>query len=205
MRDIVVREEIVLPRRVVPQPQPFITKGGDCGACVLGGLLGLTVGEVYDRTRPEDRSFCRPIFESLLMIAKIEGLLDRLILDVPIWFQRKATMSFGLQGHMAFTEWFSYVRMAIEAGYYGICEVSFDQEGPQGKYPPETDHVVLICGVREVQIPLETMKGCSRTDCEILVSCSARSSPDEEWVEVQSFLSNRGGYNIMLARPAGAP
>ena len=39
--------ELILPLRVVPQPTPQINKGGDCGACVLAGLSGLTVEQVY--------------------------------------------------------------------------------------------------------------------------------------------------------------
>jgi len=35
--------ETVLPRRVVPQPVPFIVEGGDCGACVLAGVDVLLV------------------------------------------------------------------------------------------------------------------------------------------------------------------
>lgn len=41
--------EVVLPRRAVPQPQPPVNPGGDCGACVFAGLTGLSFDTIYDR------------------------------------------------------------------------------------------------------------------------------------------------------------
>lgn len=55
--------KLILPLRVVPQPIPAIYVEGDCGACVLAGLLGIGIQEVYKRNgriRPviDVRSFC---------------------------------------------------------------------------------------------------------------------------------------------------
>jgi hypothetical protein len=36
---------------------------------------------------------------------------------------------------------------------------------------------------------------------EVLVSCSSTKTPAEEWVEADVFLKERGGFNVLLARP----
>lgn len=48
MTAYVAGQESVLPLRVVPQPTPDVCAGGDC---VLAGLTGLEVPEVYQRIR----------------------------------------------------------------------------------------------------------------------------------------------------------
>jgi hypothetical protein len=205
--DVIVREEVVLPRRVVPQPQPFVVPGGDCGACVLAGILETSVTRVYeDIYRGRKEALSRPELENVLREIERKGLLDRLVIDVPLWPPSwRMSLAFGHAGHLSFPEWFAYVRMAMDAGYYGIASVIFDRSGVGTKVPPNTDHVVLICGARTVEVPLDHMPGVSRFDEEVLVSCSARSSPNEEWVEVRDFLATRGGYNLILVRPRSAP
>lgn len=199
---VTIREEVVLPRRVVPQPDPAFVKGGDCGACVLAGLLDISVQRVYDEIYGGHRdALSRPEYEQVLRRIEYGGWLDRTITDVPIWVQRRMNLPFGNVGHLSFPEWFSYVRMAVDAGYYGIASVVYGRTGVGTQVPPATDHVVLICGVRTVDVPLERMPGTTRLDQEVLVSCSAKATPPEEWVEVKEFLATRGGYNVMLVRP----
>lgn len=195
-----VTSETILPRRAKPQPQPHIESGGDCGACVLSGLTGLSIEDTYDLLLKEGSPSRFEMIEAL-NFAQSEGLVDRIIEGVPLWSTRDVYLAFGASGYLNAREWFQYLRMAAEAGYYGIASVVFDKTGAEGKIPPETDHVVLLCGARERLVPHETMKGAGCYDLEVLVSCSAKSSPDEEWVEVTSFLTNRGGYNATLVRP----
>jgi hypothetical protein len=199
--DECVTYEVVLPLRVVPQPQPSLNPGGDCSACVIAGILGLRVEDVYEdlgRGAPRGLTYyCR---RELLERAKSRGLIDRLVLAVPLWpNSMDGYLAFGHQGHLFCTEWFDYMRMALDAGYYGIASVQFEKTGAGTAMPPETNHAVLICGVRERRVPLS--QGACRTDNEVLVSCSSKSSPDLEWVEVQEFLAQRGGYNVQLVRP----
>jgi hypothetical protein len=185
--------EVVLPRRVLPQPVPFINQGGDCSACVLGGLLGLpSVEATYEQYGRELSNWWG--FRTALWTASTRGHVDRILDDPPIWLPHTpAFQTFGLPGHMNNLAWFNYVRMGLEAGYYGCAGVSFHKSGPLGD---GADHKILIVGARELREP-------SRQ--EILVSCSARSTPDEEWVEVRDFLRHRGGHNVVLVRPAPEP
>lgn len=195
-----VNYEVVLPLRVVPQPQPHLNPGGDCSACVIAGLLGLSVEEVYvklgDGAPTGLTYYCR---KRILERAQKMGIVDRLVFAVPLWPSAMGGhLPFGPSGHLAAREWFDYVRMAIDAGYYGIASVQFEKTGASFNVPPETNHAVLLCGVRERAVPVALGH---RIDSEVLVSCSSKSSPDLEWVEVQEFLAQRGGYNIQLVRP----
>lgn len=194
-----VRDKVVLERRTRRQPQPHVREGGDCAACMLAGLMEMDIDEVYEHVLVGETGTSRVEMQKVLEMADLSGQL-RVITDIPQWSVPSYYMAFGPSGYVSHPEWFRYVRMALEAGYYGICSVCFDQRGSGGQIPPETDHVVLVCGARTVEVPHPTLKA-SRLDNEILVSCSAKSSPDDEWVEVREFLLKRGGYNVILAKP----
>lgn len=197
----------VLPRRVVPQPLPEVHPGGDCGACVLGGLMGLDVAEVYRRYGEHDedgapRAFSYLTMERALWKAEQEGRLDRLITDVPLWPDRSARLlPWGLPGWCQNLAWFRYVRMAIDAGYYGIANVVHAKSGPLGV----PDHWVLLVGARVRTERRTTDAGTDywTSEHEVLVSCSSTTTSDEEWVVERDFLRERGGFNLLLARPVG--
>jgi hypothetical protein len=196
-----VRDEIILPLRTHPQPQPSIVSGGDCAACCFAGLCGIRPDKVYERIfEGEAEAPSRVETEGFLHTARQLGLIRRFVTDVPTWPVPDYYMAFGPSGYVNFDKWFNYLWMAMEGGYYGLASVVFDKTGPEGKIPPDTDHVVLLCGAREVEVPHPTLPS-SRIVSEVLVSCSAKSSPKEEWVPVREFLSQRGGYNVILVKP----
>lgn len=192
-------DEVVLPRRAVPQPSPALSAGGDCAACVLGGLLQKSVQEVYTelyKGNPEAPSRIETV--QALQRALSFGLLTRLITTTPVWPTPEYYLAFGPSGYLHNIEWFSYTQMALEAGYYGISPVVFDRTGNGGLCPPPTDHVVLLCGVREISLPAHPKS--SKIEHQVLLSCSA--SKAEEWVEVRELLTTRGAYNTIWAKPA---
>lgn len=193
--------EVVLARRVVAQPVPNLQHGGDCGACVLGGLVGKSVQWVYD-TFQEGRykSFHWREMHDALLRAERFGLLDRVVTDVPIWPAsfHQSMASWCLPNTAMSLAWFAYVTMAFDAGYYGLALVDIHK---RGMYGGGTNHWVLLAGARERREPFEDGGG-SRIDNELLISCSSTRTPDEEWVEVSDFLRERGGFNLLLARPA---
>ena len=196
-----IREEINLPLRVHPQPQPHLSPGGDCAACCIAGLCGIRPEQVYSRLmdgRVEPPSY--PEYRQILEQALQLGLIRRYNTDVPFWTVPHYYMAFGPCGYISHPEWFRYLWMAFEAGYYGLASVSFNKEGSRGQVPPRTDHIVLLCGARQLEIPHPTLPG-ARIEDQVLVSCSAKSSPKEEWVPAQDFLSQRGGYNVILVKP----
>lgn len=197
MSGYVVREERVLPIRVVPQPVPFVVDAGDCGACVLAGLTGLDVADVYARLRDgKAQTFGQHEMGRALLDPEF---FDRCV-DAPIGWQINAVYAaWGAQPHHQNIEWFRYVRMGLDAGYYGVACVDSSKSGPLGV---GTDHWVLLCGYRERR-PAPGSGG-GRIFTELLVSCSARSSPDEEWVDSHDFLRERGGFNLRMVRPTQA-
>jgi len=203
-------EEIILPRRVVPQPVPFISPAGDCSGCALSGLLGLTgPAEVYARwpeeasiRKPEDkpRSLSWYNVRQVIRTASGEGLIQDYLDDMPIWIPNHGEGYYGAPGFLVALQWYRYLRMALQAGYYALANVV------HGKTAPKTqpDHVVMLVGARcrweEGPIP-----GSRSGSFEILVSCSSTSTPAEEWVEASEFLRDRGGFNLYLAKPSETP
>lgn len=197
MRD----HEVILPRRVVPQPTPDLVDGGDCGACVLGGLFGLTVPDVYAKLCDgKQKALSHHTMRQALHEAKRLGLADRIV-PTPARWPRLAEGYFDDFGDLASRhciEWWTYLRLAYDAGYYAIAEVDADRAGPIA----QPDHWVLLVGVRERWVPMPADRGGGATiEHEVLVSCSSRKTPDEEWVDAGEFLQKRGGFNALLARP----
>lgn len=194
--------DVILPRRVVPQPVPSLVAGGDCGACVLGGLLGLAVPEVYGRLNDgKVEAFTWQEIRGALHRAEREGLLDRIVDDVPQWpHARPASIaSFGSPSWLQNMQWWAYVRMAFDAGHYALTGVNLEKGGPFSNI----DHFVMLVGVRETE--REKAYGGEQPvrwlEREVLVSCSSTRTPAEEWVTVGDFLKERGGFNVLLARP----
>jgi hypothetical protein len=180
--------ELVLPRRAKQQPSPMIVSGGDCGACALGGAINLDVPELYERfgskglTNRHEMARC-------LRCASSYGLADRIIDEPAEWPSYRYMHSFGSPAVHEALCWFNYVRMAIDAGYYGVAMVDWDANGG-----PETNHWVLISGARtKGSVNGEVMTG------DVLVSCSVRG---ERWVEAREMLRTMGGYDALFVRPS---
>lgn len=192
--------EIVLPKRVVPQPRPRIYKGGDCSACVLAGLIGYTVEEIYTEVYEQDldqpKPLCWPEMALRLNRLYYKKELDRLIDSIPIWPTDDAMRSFGdgfaAQGH----RWFKYVTMALDAGYYGI--MMYNLQGDLSQMP---NHFVLVCGARVRGRKIRN-KAAWEMESQLLISCSSRRTADKAfWVALNDLAAKHGGFNILLARP----
>jgi hypothetical protein len=190
-----VQDLVLLPRRVVHQPTPELHPGGDCGACVLAGLTDYSIEDVYRKLDPKHdtpKSFYRGSMLEALRIAKWErGRIRSYIETCPTWAPHPGMRAWGNPSWMVSGQWLQYVTMALEAGYYAITQVDAEKKGPLGG---GTNHWVMLCGTRVFW----------KDDCgeyQVLVSCSSRSTPDEEWVECGPFLQERGGFDVILARP----
>lgn len=188
---------MILPLRVTPQPKPPIWEGGDCGACVLSGLLGIDVSAVYAKYRPEKQPFSWITMRQALWDAHSEGLIERFTDRVPFWPDVEAVRTFGDPGWMAGPYWFDWVSMGIDAGYYGLANVVMEGGGVN-RLP---DHWLMICGWREVDVPGRTPNAGTWVSRQLLLSCSSTRTPAEEWIDHSDFLRERGGYNLFLVRP----
>jgi hypothetical protein len=195
-----VSVDVVLPRRAIPQPSPSLVEIGDCGACALGGVFGLTVPEAYARLHDRGtQPFTPTDMRCALYTARSAGLCARFVTRTPLWPVDESTCYFGATAWDQAAPWFDYVRLGLEAGCYGVTMVRLGADGPfspDALYRP-ANHWALICGARERRP--EGTPGCAVPIREVLVSCSAKG---ERWVDARVFLHDEGGFNVMLARPA---
>jgi hypothetical protein len=196
--------DLALPKRAVKQPVPDICPGGDCGACVVSGLTGLPLREVYEWNQRDRKEVLealswptmRDVLYQLYAHHKVQHIMD----SVPLFFDLRpaSTWIFGSPGWTMNIGWFNWITLAIKAGYYGIVAVDSQRRGPIDGGPG--DHWVMICGVRETW-----PKDCGMITKDVLVSNSSRTAPDEEWVDVSKFLQYWGGYNVLLVKPWEGP
>ncbi len=192
--------ETILPRRARPQPSPKFYLGGDCGACVLAGLTNLPNIELAYKLFQEDgkiEPWSQPTMRDAVYSAKSKGFLDRIMTHHPSWQVWEGHQTWGSASWKQSLEWYEYINMAIDAGYYGIASINIDGKGPL----VETDHLVLICGTRERVEPNKYVEGAGDIIQEIFVSCSAKH-PEGRWYEIRDFLTYRGGFNCYLVRPS---
>lgn len=178
--------EVVLPRRAHTQPSPIIHQPGDCGACALGGALGISIAEVYTLFGSEGITGHSEMARCA-RCASTQGLADRIIDEPAEWPRAQYLRSFGYPARHQHLPWFQYVRMAIDAGYYGLACVDMEATGG-----PDTNHWLLICGART--------EARGRMTGEVLTSCSVRG---ERWIEAREFLRDWGGYDVLFVRPMG--
>jgi hypothetical protein len=196
-----INREVVLPRRVVQQEVPPLYEGGDCGACVIAGLVDMSVADVYtlsERHRKQKLSpFCWHSAYYTLHELLTMGRLDRLITKVPFWGDNDSRRYFGDPSWMQGGNWWDWVAMGVDAGYYGLMHYNMEGLGAEGL----PNHYVMVVGAREVEVP--SGKGWF-VQKELLISCSSSRTPVEPWwIAVQDLLRLHGGFNVVLARPAG--
>ena len=191
------RNSVLLKKRVIPQPLQALNTAGDCGACVLGSLFNLSIKEVYERfNNGEPKGFTIVDLRNILLDTNNRKYFERAVTDVPYWQVKNTDQAFGNPSWNQSQEWFNYIRMGLDGGYYPIPLVHYKKGGCFSI----VDHVVMICGCREKMEPLPRLN-THIIKPQILVSCPATTSLDEEWVDVKDFLKERGGFNCLLVRP----
>jgi len=204
--------KIVLPRRVIQQPTPQINEGGDCGACVIGGLLydgGDATSQVakiyvtYCKSKPD--SISQPRMLAILHEVKARGLIEDFNHWVPMWQRPDSMSQFGSPGWTMALQWYDYIKIVIRAGYYGMAMVTSAGRGNHA----DLDHWVLICGFRQREIPNPhtrnskdpKMRESTIITQEILISNSSTKAKNERWIEARDFLKRFGGFNAILVLP----
>ncbi len=204
--------EVVLSRRAVKQPKPNVLSAGDCGPCCFAGLIGETsVPYIYDtygrHTRnekwPKLSAFCYDDMVGALNDAQAAGLIDQIGPAAPLWIDgaHPTLCAFGITAENQTIEWFAYLVMALQAGYYGLTIVDHFGRGVNGG---GTNHWVMLCGARERSEHHPSVEGSMehwRIHQEILVSCSA-TNPDGYWIDAIDFLRDMGGFKVLTARPS---
>lgn len=198
MVDPTVEDLVELPRRVVKQPTPELSPGGDCGACVLAGLLNLSIEDVYARLHEKGvpHHFGHTSMVEALRRAYYDlKLIDRYVTRTPHWPIWDARRAWGDASWLQSMEWREWLTMAFDAGYYAIAQVRAVHEPMMF----ETNHWVLYCGTRTKWDGPPGARHSGET--QLLVSDSGRTKPHEAWFELGPHLKERGGFACLLARP----
>jgi hypothetical protein len=164
----------------------------------------MTVEEVYE-LKGERKPFCYPTMISALNALYYDGRLDRLVTKVPFWPSGDAMRIWGDTAQLQSTHWFEWLTMALEAGYYGLMHYRMD--GDPTQLP---DHFVMVVGVRVWHDPIPgKVNDAGEPNAwtlrhELLISCSSTRTQAEFWLGLNELFEKKGGFNVMLARPAAA-
>jgi hypothetical protein len=224
-----VIKKVVLPNSPPKNPQPSLSEGGDCGACVLAGILGTTVSAAYEfhasgqyyggKDIPKVSCFnnhsMKRTLESLtddIGLNKMNGHscapLEHVVTDIPLWLVGQhhdiCGMAFGVSASMQSSAWSDYVRAMLSAGYYGICQVydgghKVSDESKFRQYGM-TNHWVMIAGWQYVYYKGETSNSGHYAP-EVGIRNSSHANPDEQWIPIGDFLKYWGGFGVMWALP----
>ena len=214
MKEIISR--MILPRRVPKNPQPFICKDGDCGACVLAGVFKKQPQWAYDNHvtgqyhngKEVEKISCFNLrsMERTLDKLQREGYIEHHIPDkifVESRFIIDEWRAFGNLSHMHSSGYYALYRALITGGYYKICTVSNNGKGLEGgQLSHTTDHWILVNGYREYWEPVPKVKGSKAKKTEIHLSNSSLNSPHAQWISMNDFLKFWGGTMGFWVKPA---
>lgn len=187
--------EVVLDRRCILQPKPAFHVSGDSGACVLASILGSDPQDIYDQFIGSVRPLSRDDVIYVLQKADTDNLIDRLVTATPHWALPEFRLSYGYTSWQLSDEWFDYVRMALDAGYYGLAELNDRHRGPRNG----GSSWAMFVGIRETRKP-PSRRGArfEQVKREVLVS----TPKFDKWIDVSPLLKYQGGYNVILVRPS---
>lgn len=217
-----ILKEITLPRRPVKNRLVSLYSGGDCGACVLAGLLGLPDAEDAYKLHisgeyagggkiPQIESFTRQTMQHSLEALQTDwkitpNLIEHVVSDIPIWpfGYARHNLTFAMRPQH---EWRDYARALLTGGYYGIAQVMMGGHAPTAPMKDYglTNHWIMICGWRYCYIPETDPERIKLTTGfykeEFLIGDSAKSRPLECWVDANDFQNYWGGFAALWAKP----
>jgi len=223
-------KEISLSRRPPKNPIPSLNDGGDCGACVLAGILNISIEKAYDLHRSGEYYGGKPIpkvscFNFHSMIRTLESLtndlghkdesetfLEHCVTDIPLWtidqLHEISGVSFGVSGAMQYSPWCNMVRAMLAGGYYGICQVYDGGHKVLNNSYGITNHWIMIAGWRYVYVKHTDHKvegnALGHYEQEILIGNSSNAHPQEQWLPADDFLKFWGGFGVLWAKPTNS-
>lgn len=222
-----VVKEVSLPRRPPKNPIPSLNDGGDCGACVLAGILNIPIEKAYDLHCSGEYYGGKPIptvssFNFHSMSKTLESLTDDLgfhdegrnllehcVTDIPMWMidqhHEMCGLSFGVSGAMQYSPWCNNVRAMLTGGYYGICQVYDGGHKELTNLYGSTNHWIMIAGWRYVYVKhtdhSSEGNATGHYEQEVLIGNSSNANPQEQWLPADKFLKNWGGFGVLWAKP----
>lgn len=171
------------------QPQPFLHQRGDCGACVVAGITGLTPNEIYEYHGKIDGMAYSCMVE-LLKKLKDKNVIEDFRAEMPLlseFLNEPEFNTFGRPGWMNAQAWFAWAVNKFYNGYIGIAAVSMTKNG---HVDASADHWVMLNG--------RDWDSGSVRENKIHVSCSWRGEYKQS---VHEFLKTEGGYNTIWVKP----
>lgn len=186
--------------RSTRQPHPFFAPIGDCGACCVSGVTGMSVEEVYEFLKPHrgdyaagkpKGDYCTLGYSTIIFMLQELGLAHENFLPAQnIHTLNPEYFPFGSPSHFNSREWEKLSKDRVRKGMVGIAQVNFDGQAHMSQHLNH-NHFVIIYDLEDV----ETEHG-SRT--MVKVSCSVKG---EYQVEAREFLWRFGGYNAIWVKP----
>lgn len=164
-------------------PHAGIMKKGDCGACCIGTIAGISVKGVYDVIN-------EPRYLSYHLVLTI---LQRLAIEHENWLpkyhmidNREDWFTFGYPAYQNWYEWFRVSEGRTNRKMIGIAHVN-----SKGKANIDTyaDHWVLIT---------VSNNGEHYKDKIVHINCPTKGHHS---VNAQEFLMKWGGYNAIWVHP----
>ena len=196
-----------------PQPIPTKSDGGDCFACAMLAALrwlyperSLTFDEVWDTyvltQENEDGTSFEYMGNSWGSYPKVlENAKQKLSLNDFRWRQNQCYPTFTSWGNDAanwnrdnsqYGLYWEKMKDDLHNGGVIFISINMDGEGPwkNGRWN-ETDHVVLVDGVRRNTVPLNipSIPGAARIEWEVHVICSRDKGG---WKTIHEFLDLHG-------------
>ena len=160
-----------------------ILKEGDCGACCIGTIAGLSVQDVYDILDE-----LRNINYSLVLT-----ILQKLSIEYENWLpnyhmidNREDWFPFGYPAHQNWMEWFKISQDRTNKKMIGIANINLNGKA---NIDPYADHWVLITVSDEGDKSINKM---------VNISCPTKGYYR---VNAKDFLMMYGGYNTIWVYP----
>lgn len=163
---------------------------GDCGPCVLAGMLNwpgdplTAVTDVYQNLRRDGliQAFTAEDMRDTLSDLHAKGMVEYYNTDLPSW--GPYSTAWGRPAHITSPEWARYIDLGMRAGCYAIVQI-------QSKTTLEDlapDHWALLTGFYYGNDGPYVRLSCSNTG--------------DQWLTAKRFLQTRGGFHAYLVKPS---
>lgn len=201
---------------IVPymQPKPHKNHGGDCFACALTGILRHLFPDSHPDFDTVWNYFMQPYYNSdkkglsnswsgmkkAVQNAEEDGYRVEYEYDiVRPTFDNIKTWSYTFFPHVPSKEFTRRLEGWLRSGWVALQEINYAGAGyrnEKGRYN-DSDHFVLVDGVREIWEQSERVEGASSLEFYVHVVCSTKGS---YWINTRDFLIRHGAGAWLLVR-----
>lgn len=160
-----------------------IMNEGDCGACCIGTIAGISVKDVY---KIYGKELCLPYHAILTIIQRLGIEYENWLPKYNMIDNREDWFTFGFPAHQNWLEWFKVSLGRSNRKMIGISNVNLHGKA---NYDPYADHWVLIT---------ISDNGDGYKNKIVHINCPTKGYYK---VNAQEFLMKYGGYNTIWVYP----